>query len=222
LVYAEDLGRIAYNPAVADDLFKSHLASRYPEAAPNDLFAAWSKASRALRLVNEQVTGDWSLDFHWWPERWTSKDDGYLSVNDLRKTEPMHGSDLADVRDTARATLMARNPRSTTPPRSNNSPTMPANCSPTLKPGSNHELALNLRDLEAMAQLSLFGAAKIRAAVLLEQNKPVEARDHLLTAAIHWTQYADIMDELYIGADMQRNFHFKTWHQLDTAVLRAI
>jgi hypothetical protein len=215
-------GRIAYNPKVADDLFKNHLASHYPEAAPDDLFEAWSKASRAVRLVNEQVTGDWSLDFHWWPERWTNKDDGYLTVNDLRKTEPMNGSDLADVKDTAKGDLdgkrSALDNAAGIEQLANGALAQLA----TLKPGPNHELALNLRDIEAMAKLSLFGAAKIRAAVLLEQNKPVEARNHLITATRHWTQYADIMDELYVGADMQRNFHFKSWHQLDTAVLRDL
>ena len=44
----------------------------------------------------------------------------------------------------------------------------------------------------------------------------------MLTAYRHWTKYADIMDELYIGADMQRNYHFKSWHQLDAAVLRDL
>jgi len=215
-------GRIAYNPAVADDLFMSHLASRYPEAAPNDLFAAWSKASRALRLVNEQVTGDWSLDFHWWPERWTSKDDGYLNVNDLRRTEPMDGSDLADIKDTAKGDLGGKKSALDNAADIEQLANEARQLLATFKPGSNHELALNLRDLEAMAHLSLFGAAKVRAAVLLEQDKPVEARDHLLTATQHWTQYADVMDALYIGADMQRNFHFKTWHQLDAAVLRDL
>ncbi|OYW74433.1 MAG: hypothetical protein B7Z37_17875, partial [Verrucomicrobia bacterium 12-59-8] len=215
-------GRIAYNPAVADDFFKSHLASRYPEARPDDLFAAWSKASRAVRLVSEQVTGDWSLDFHWWPERWTAKDEGYLTVNDLRKTEPMDGSDLADVHDTAKGDLDGKKSALENAADIEQLANEARQLLATLKPGSNHELALNLRDLEAMAHLSLFGAAKIRAAVLLEQNKPIETRDHLLTATRHWMLYADVMDELYIGADMQRNFHFKTWHQLDTAVLREL
>jgi hypothetical protein len=215
-------GRIAYNPNVADELFKNHLASHYPEAAPDDLFEAWSKASRAVRLVNEQVTGKWSLDFHWWPERWTHKDDGYLTVNDLRKTEPMNGSALANVRDSAKGDLKDRRSALENAADIEHLANEARKRLATLKPGSNHELALNLRDLEAMAHLSLFGAAKIRAAVLLEQNKPVEARDHLLTATRHWTQYADIMDALYIGADMQRNFHFKTWHELDSAVMRDL
>ena len=79
-------GRIAYNPAVADDLFKAHLKERYPEAPTDALFEAWTKASRAIRLFNEQVTGNWSLDFHWMPERWTDKDEGYRIVDSGKET----------------------------------------------------------------------------------------------------------------------------------------
>lgn len=215
-------GRIAYNPAVADDFFKSHLASRYPEAAPEALFEAWTKASRAVRLVNEQVTGKWSLDFHWWPERWTAKDEGYLSVNDLRKTEPMDGSKLADVKTAGKGDLDGKTSALDNASEIERFANEAHKLLATIKPGSNHELALNLRDIEAMSHLSLYGAAKIRAAVLVEQNKSDEARDQLLTATGHWMQYADIMDAQYIGADMQRNFHFKTWHQLDAQVQRDL
>jgi hypothetical protein len=215
-------GRITYNPAVADDLFKSHLASRYPEAAPDALFEAWSKASRALRLMNEQVTGEWSLDFHWWPERWTSKDEGYLSVNDLRKTEPMGGSDLATVIDTAKGDLDGKRSALDNAADIERLANEASKLLATLKPGSNHDLELNLHDLEAMSHLALFGATKLRAAVFAEQNKPIEARDQMIAAVRHWKQYADIMDAHYIGADLQRNFHFKTWHQLDAAVQRDL
>jgi hypothetical protein len=215
-------GRIAYNPSVADELFKNHLASRYPEAATDDLFAAWSQASRALRLMNEQVTGDWSLDFHWWPERWTSKDEGYLSVNDLRKTDPMDGSDLADVKDTAKGDLDGKKSALDNAGEIERLANDAAKLLSSLKPGSNSELALNLDDLKAMTHLALFGAAKLRAAVLVEQNKPTEAREPMLKAVRHWSQYADIMDAHYIGADMQRNYHFKSWHQLDRNVQRDL
>ena len=171
-------GCIAYNPNVADDLFKNHLASHFPEAAPGDLFEAWSKASRALRLINEQVTAKGDLD-------------GTRSVlanaDELEKLADEAGKRLA-----------------------------------TIKAGSNHELSLNLNGLDAMMCLALFGAAKIRAAISLEQKKLLEACEHLLSDCGHWTKYADIMDAHYIGADMQRNFRFKTWHQLDADILREL
>ncbi len=180
-------GRMAYNPNVADDLLKNHLVRRYPEAAVNDLFEAWSKAARAVRLVNEQVTGEWSLDFHWWPERWTSKDAGYLTINDLRETEPMHGSHLADVKDTAKGELDGKRSALANADEIEQLANEARKLLATLKPESNHGLSLNLKDLEAMANLSLFGASKIRAAVLLEQNKLPEAREVMLTAFGHWT-----------------------------------
>ena len=215
-------GRIAYNPNVADDLFKNHLASRYPEAAVNDLFEAWSKASRALRLINEQVTGKWSLDFHWWPERWTSKDEGYRTIKDMLETDPMDGSDLADFKDTAEGDLDGKRSALTNADDIEKLANEASKQLATIKAGSNHELSLNLNDLEAMTHLSLFGVAKIRAAVSLEQKKLPETREYLLTAYSHWMKYADIMDAHYIGADMQRNFHFKSWHQLDTDILREL
>jgi hypothetical protein len=215
-------GRIAYNPKVADELFKNHLASRYPEAAVDDLFAAWSKASRALRLINEQLTGKWSLDFHWWPERWTHKDDGYRTIKDMLETDPMDGSDLADVIDTAEGDLDGKRSALVNADDIEKLANEASQLLATIKAGSNHELSLNLKDLEAMTHLSLFGAAKIRAAVSLEQKKLPEAREGMLTAYGHWTKYADIMDAHYIGADMQRNYHFQSWHQLDADILREI
>lgn len=211
-------GRIAYNRNVSDDLFKGHLASRYPEAASGALLEAWSKASRAVRLMNEQVTGDWSLDFHWWPERWTSKDEGYLSVNDLRETEPMDGSSLADVKDTAKGDLDGKKSALENAADIERLATEAQKILATFKSGSNTELTINLTDLQAMTHLALYGAAKLRAAILIEQNKPAEARRHLITATQQWNHYADFMDAHYIGADMQRNFHFKSWHQLDPKV----
>ena len=52
------------NPSVSDELFKNHLAYKYPKVSSENLFQAWSKASRAIVLANEQVTGpEWQLDF---------------------------------------------------------------------------------------------------------------------------------------------------------------
>jgi len=211
-------GRIGYNPKVSDDLFKSHLARRYPEAESSALFEAWRKASRSVLRMNEQVTGKWSLDFHWWPERWTSKDGGYLGVNDLRQTEPMNGSNLADVKNTAKGDLDGKKSALDNATEIEHLANEAQKLLATLKPGANTELAINLSDLQAMTHLSLYGAAKLRAAVMIEQDKSAEARGHLIAAVAQWKQYADIMDAHYIGADMQRNFHFKSWHQLDPKV----
>ncbi len=216
-------GHVAYNPAVADDLFKAHLKERYPEAPTDALFEAWTKASRAIRLFNEQVTGKWSLDFHWMPERWTDKDEGYRTLKDLSETEPMDGSSLVDIKKTAEGDI------------DDDERSALANVDDIerlaseagallakLQAGANKDLAHNLDDIRAMVHLSLVGSFKLRAAIAKEQSKAAEARHHMLTAYQHWIQYADIMDANYIGVDMQRNHHFKSWHQLDPEVLRDI
>jgi hypothetical protein len=215
-------GRIAYNPAVSDALFRNHLAHRYPEAEPDALLEAWSKASRAVRLMNEQVTGKWSLDFHWWPERWTHKDEGFRTLRDLVQTEPMDGSDLADVRETAKGNLKGKRSALDNADDIEALAKEAQSLLASLEPGANHELALNLGDLQAMTHLSLYGAHKLRAAVSVEQDKPAEARAHLVAAIQNWMAYADLMDDRYRGAEMQRNHHFQSWHQLSPEVLRDL
>jgi hypothetical protein len=216
-------GRITYNPDVADDLFKAHLHSRYPEAPTDPLFEAWTKASRAVRLFNEQVTGKWSLDFHWMPERWTDKDEGYRTLKDLAETEPMDGSPLVDVKKTAAGDVDddERSALANADDIERLANEAQAQLT-TLKAGEDKDLAHNLSDIQAMVHLSLFGTSKLRAAIAKEQNKLPEARQSMLTAYQHWIKYADIMDANYIGVDMQRNHHFKSWHQLDPEVLRDI
>src|SRR5581483_456623 len=61
-------GRISYNPAVTDEVFRNMLAKRYPAVSAKDLFEAWTLASRPLPKVTELVMGTWNLDFHWYPE----------------------------------------------------------------------------------------------------------------------------------------------------------
>jgi len=61
-------GRISYNPATSDEVFKNLLAKRYPTVSAGDLFNAWTLASRSLPKVTELVMNEWKLDFHWYPE----------------------------------------------------------------------------------------------------------------------------------------------------------
>jgi hypothetical protein len=216
-------GRIAYNPAVPDALFKAHLKRRYPEVPTDVLFEAWTKASRAIRLFNEQVTGNWSLDFHWMPERWTDKDEGYRTLKDLVETEPMDGSPLVDIKKTAKGDIDDDERSALANADDIERLASEAGAMLTkLQPGTDKDLAHNLDDIRAMVHLSLVGSFKLRAAIAKEQSKPHEARHHMLTAYRHWIQYADIMDANYIGVDMQRNHHFKSWHQLDAEVLRDL
>ncbi len=216
-------GRIAYNPAVGDELFTRHLQARYPGVSSEALFEAWTKASRAVRLFNEQVTGDWSLDFHWMPERWTAKDEGYRTLTDLLETEPMDGSPLVGIKKTARGDVDDDERSALANADDIQRLANEAQASlDKLSVVTDRELAHNLSDIQSMIHLALVGAHKIRAGVAKEQNDLPEARAQMLTAYRHWYKYADLMDSRYIGVDMQRNHHFKSWHQLDPEVLRDL
>ena len=79
-------GRISYNPATSDDVFKNLLAKRYPTVSAGDLFNAWTLASRSLPKVTELVMKDWSLDFHWYPEGcWSDpgRCSGFRTIDDV-------------------------------------------------------------------------------------------------------------------------------------------
>ncbi len=54
----------------------------------------------------------------------------------------------------------------------------------TLDSGSNTELKLNLKDIEAQANLGLYNAYKFRAVMYVEQNKKEEARDAIGTGLL--------------------------------------
>jgi len=119
------------------------------------------------------------------PERWTDKDEGYRTLKDLSETEPQNGSDLADIKDSAKADLNGKKSALANAADIEQLAIEAQKLLATIKPGSNHELALNLRDIEAMTCLAQFSASKFRAAVLVEQNIIPSAREAMLAACCH-------------------------------------
>jgi len=215
-------GRIAYNPSVSDDLFKDHLGYQYPEVSSDKLFTAWSNASRAIKLVNEQVTGTWSLDFHWWPEGHTRKGYGYNTIEDALDVKPQRGSNLCDFKNSAWGNCNDKISAVDNADHIEQLATEALQLLKELDPGSNKELSLNLTDLKAMSYLSLFNAYKFRAIVYVGQGKIAAARNNMIIAYCNWKEYTSIMDEMYFGFELQRNHHFDNWHDHDADVLKEV
>jgi len=211
-------GRILYNPNISDDYFKTCLAFKYPEVSSDTLFQAWSRASRAVQLANEQVTGTWDLDFKWWPEGWTSHK-GFLSLEDTRKVEPMRGSNLCSFVQTAQGECGTKVSAFTTSDEIEQLANKALASLEGLHASSNKELELTLKNLKAMAYLGLYNANKFRAAIYLEQDKKEEALDAIGTAYCYWKNYTNRMDELFVGVDLQRNLDFINWHVHDKDAL---
>jgi hypothetical protein len=217
-------GRIGYNPAVSDQLFKDHLALKFPEVSADKLFEAWSNASASIRLANEQVTGEWDLDMDWWPEAWTGdawKGKGhFMSVEDTRKTTPFAGSNLCSLSNTAKNSCDGKISAVETVNKIEQLATNASSILSTLKAGANTELKLTLKDLSAQAFLGQYNAWKFRSVLFLEQGNREQAKEAIGKAYCFWVQYTNLMDELYIGTKMQRNLDFSTWHDQDAAALK--
>ena len=218
-------GRISYNPSVSDDLFKNHLALRYPEVSSAELFEAWTNASGAVRLANEQVTGHWDLDMDWWPEGWTgdawNEEEGrFFSLEETRETRPFNGSDLCSLSKTAKNDCGDNVSAWLTVDKMDEMASKALHTLSTLDYGSNTELKLTLKDIEAQSNLGLYNAHKFRAVMYVEQKKMDKARDAIGTAYCYWKEYTSIMGELYKAVDMQRNLNFSSWHDHDKDALQ--
>lgn len=217
-------GRIAYNPSVSDKLFKNHLALKFPGVSSEKLFEAWSNASGAIRLANEQVTGSWDLDMDWWPEGWTGdqwKGNGrFFSVEETRGTTPFSGSKLCSLSETARGECSEKISAWTTVETIDKMASNALTSLSTLNSGSDTELELTIKDLTAQANLGLFNAWKFRAVMYLEQENSEKAKDAIGRAYCFWKNYTNLMDELYQPVSLQRNLSFKSWHDHDADALK--
>ncbi len=218
-------GRISYNPKISDDFFKQHLAAKFPEVPADKLFEAWSSASGAIRRANEQVTGKWQFDADFWPELWTGdmwqgRVGRHFSVDDTKEATPFAGSKLASLRETAEGKAGKKVSAWENIEQVDALATKALEILATLKPGTNVELQLTLKDLTAQAHLGQFNAQKFRTVIYDLQGEKEQAKEAMGKAYCAWRRYTDLMDTLYIGVDMQRNRGFTDWHAYDKTVLQ--
>jgi len=218
-------GRLCYNPDTKDELFKNHLAHTYPGVSGEKLFDAYTKSSQAMQLAIEQVTGSWSLDMYIWPEAWIGSSNwglnkGYLTLGDTQDSRPMNGSDLCAINTTADGNCGGDTPADETIDKIETLALGAISTLGGLGAGGNKDLEQALKDLYALSYLALYDAHKYRAALYKEQNKNSEAQFEIGTAYCYWKTYADLMDGMYTGADMQRVDDFPDWHSVDDNALK--
>lgn len=220
-------GRISYNPAVSDQLFKNHLQLKYPEVASDLLFEAWSKASRAVKIANEQVTGTWDLDMDWWPEGWTGNcwnyKGNFLTLEETRLATPFSGSNLCSFKETAKNNcndkVSAHKTIKDIEVLANRTLHILDELN-TQEITTNIDLQLNIENIKAMCYLALYNAQKFKGAIYLEQENKKAALEIMGNAYCSWRAYTNIMDKLFIGVKMQRNLDFKSWHDHDKDALK--
>jgi hypothetical protein len=205
-------GRLSYDPELPDDLFRQTLASRFPEVPSEKLYLAWAAASRVFPHTTRFFWKD--IDLRWFPEACLShpRYRGFFTVRDFIEGGTMPESGILDI-TTYRERLLGNQPmEGLTPPQA--ADTLRENASEALRlvkelrslsgAEMNQELRLTLGDIEAMAHLGNYYAAKIMGAAELalfdlnsDSERQLSAVRSLEEALRHWRNYADVAGRQY-------------------------
>lgn len=212
-------GRLAYNPATPDAVFRKHMALRFPEVSAESLFAAWSKASRGLPRATELVHGTMKLDWQWWPEACQSHK-GFVTVAQFADAIPGKGSTLCSIADSAANKCNGGKSSYALADEIEADALAALSIVKSLSAGPDTELGVAISNIKTMSFLTLYYAHKIRGATHLKANEKDRARDAMGTAYCWWMKYSNLMDAMYTGMRMQRTENFHDWHVHDSSVLK--
>ncbi len=212
-------GRLAYNPALSDDVFRNHMAAKYPGISSGTLFSAWSKASEAVPLMTELVQGTWKSDFLWWPEASLSRREGFITITQMAETEPTPGSDKCSIAKTASGGCGNKISAVKVAEQMESAAMGALNLVGTQGASTQNEMQTNLANIRALSYLGLYYAEKIRGAVFKSSGKNAEAREVMGQAYCYWSTYSSLMNEMYTGMEMQRTSAFANWLAFDSKAL---
>jgi len=212
-------GRLSYNPATADTVFKNHMAQKYPEVSSEKLFAAWTKASSGLPKVGDLITGTLGRDNQWWPEACQSKE-SFLTVAEFGDANASKGSALGSIAETASGRLNGKKSAYKLADEIEADALSALSILNTMKADANTELDVTIRNAKAMSYLTIYYACKIRGATHLKSKGKEKARNSLGTAYCWWMKYSNLMDTMYAGMTMARSLDLPNWHAHDQSVLK--
>lgn len=221
-------GRLGYEPTLPRKYFEGRIKLRFPEANATLLYDTWQASSRIVPLLNRSLftTADRMIS----PEGCMSEN-GFLTVDDsFFKYEPMKGSGILSVQEYAKAALAGAASTEITP--MDVATSLEAAARQTLagvkklrapaKPGGK-ELQSTLLDLEAMAWLGRYYAAKIRGAAELAVYRADRSRTDAHERAVaqfaraveDWTAYATAATKQYKPQRFSRTDVMDWWKILN-------
>lgn len=195
-------GRLGYNPNLDRDFFEKVLHQRFPTADSAMLYSAWQASSKIIPLVDR---------FHWrnWDTMWTAEgcmgSEGFHTVEDFidPKFGTLEGSGLISIPDAVAAETGGQAMTGTSPKQVANQldgwADRALEGADRIRQDSTLplELADTVGDIEAVAWLGKYYAAKIRGSFEYSMFKtlgqaPFQQRavEHLTNAAEYWRQYA--------------------------------
>jgi hypothetical protein len=196
-------GRLGYDPTLDDERIASLVARRYPGVDGTKMLAAWQDASMIYPLVTGFHWAD--FDFQWYIEGSRSRpgpartESGFHSV-DTFITQPVHpGTDNIPIPRYVEARIRGETPQGTTPltvaDRIDARADAVRQALPKLAMSSNAASVLEFiqtrADLESMALLGKYYAAKIRGATELAWFRATGDESHRKLAVKHLEMSAD-------------------------------
>lgn len=205
-------GRLAYEPDLPAATFERLTAARFPGANVGTLTAAWANASNTFPYITRFFWGD--IDIKWFPEA-CRKRGGFYTVRDFVEGGTMPGAGVLNIIEWRTALLAKQQPAGVTPLEI--AATLETNATkahqalPELRraavtpAASAQEYTATLGDIEAMAHLGLYYAAKIHGACDLalfdktgEATRQASAVRHLEAALNHWINYTAAYTRQYV------------------------
>ena len=200
-------GRLSYDPSLPDELFKRAVAAHFPEVSADRLVTAWTAASHIIPEVNRFY---WiGNDNAWFPEACKGLH-AFYTVRDFMSGHGIPESGDMNIREWRARQLAGQPMDGLTPPQvaaqmRGDAQTALAGVA-ALRPhaSDDRELRQTLGDIEAMARLGQYYAAKIDGAAELAlfdaTSKPehrTAAVKHLEEALVHWRDYAAVYTNQY-------------------------
>ena len=217
-------GRISYNPQISDDVFRNMLARRFPTVSAANLFQAWTLASRTLPKVTELIMGEWSLDFHWYPEAcWSDpgRCTGFRTIDGFaNETTIAKGSDLCDIATSAAGNCQGKKSSYTVADEMQTDAEKALSLIITIKSSGNADLDMAINNVKQMAYLGMYYAHKVRGATFKKAGQIEKARESMGKAYCWWIKYSRAMEETY-HTDSFRNLSINPdWKFGDAAALK--
>jgi hypothetical protein len=205
-------GRLAYEPDLPADTFQSLTAARFPGADVPALTAAWADASKTFPYITRFFWGD--IDLKWFPEACRRKS-GFYTVRHFVEGGTMPGAGVLNIVEWRTQLTAGKRFDGVTPMEI--AATLETHATAALKvlpqlqsavitpAASAKEYAATLGDIEAMAHLGLYYAAKIRGACDLalfdktsDPRQQASAVQHLESALLHWKNYSAAYTRQYV------------------------
>jgi hypothetical protein len=193
-------GRLSYDPKLSDEIFERAVARRFPQVPTGELFESWKASSRIIPAVTRFI---WKkYDFQWLPESAGGGNRSFFTIRDFMEGEGMPDGGVMNVREW-RERFLAKKPMEGMTPQEaatqlrNDARIALAGVESLRAHGEkDKELRQTIGDIEAMARLGQYYAAKIDAAAELalfdatsEENHKKAAIVNLEAALTAWKQY---------------------------------